>query len=186
VVGGAASRFGPLELVMDIVEMHRSPTGPQVPTRSAGTGWRVPALAGAAAFWLANLAISLTPVAAGYRSALSIPYVPMLGEAAAGGLVVAAVVAFLLTRFPDRVPGHGPLGKALALAVGALLLLTLFLALPSLSRSKVADPGHWLLVGTAINTIRILALGVTIGLVTRARTTRQDRHHLVARREAQS
>jgi len=110
----------------------------------------------------------------------------MLGAAAAAVLVVAAVVAFLLTRFPDRVPGHGPLGKALALAVGALLLLTLFLALPSLSRSKVADPGHWLLVGTAINTIRILALGVTIGLVTRARTTRQDRHRLLARREAQS
>jgi len=161
---GAGSRFGP----------------------SAGTGWRVPALAGAGAFWLANLAISLTPVAAGYRSALSIPYLPMLGAAAVGGLVVAAVVAFLLTRFPDRVPGHDALGKALALAVGALVLLTLFLALPSLSRANLADPGHWLLVGAAIDTIRILALGVAIGLVTRARTTRQERHRLVARREAQS
>jgi hypothetical protein len=36
----------------------------------------VPALAGAAAFWLVNLAISLTPVAADYRAALSISYNP--------------------------------------------------------------------------------------------------------------
>ena len=169
---------------MDTAAMHRSST--RSPVSTGSTGWLVPALAGAAAFWLANLAISLTPFAAGYRSALSIPYLPMLGEAAAGGLCVAAVVASLLTRVPDRVPGHGPLGKAVALAVGALVLLTLFLGLPSLLRSQAADPGHWLLVGTAIDTIRFLALGVTIGLVTRARTTRQDRHRLVATREERS
>ena len=171
---------------MDFIEMRTSPTRPPVPTRSPGTEWRVPALAGAAAFWLANLAISLTSVAAGYRRALSIPYVPMLAEAAVGGLVVAALVAFLLSRFPGRVPGHGPLGKALALAVGALVLLTVSLALPSVARSNVADPGRWLLVGTAINTIRFVALGVTIGLVTRARRTRQNRRRQVTRREAPS
>ncbi len=170
---------------MDIVEVGTSQTRPPAPTRS-GKGWRVPALAGAAAFWLANLAISLTPVAAGYRRALSIPYLPMLVEAAVGGLVVAALVAFLLTRYPDRVPGHGPLGKGLALAVGVLVLLTLFLALPSVQGSKVADPGRWLLVGTAINAIRILALGVAIGLVTRARATRQQRRRQVTRRKAPS
>jgi hypothetical protein len=50
----------------------------------------------------------------------------------------------------------------------------------------VADPGHWLLVATVFNAIRLMALGVTIGLITRGRAIRQDRHHLVTRREAQS
>jgi hypothetical protein len=131
---------------------------------------------------LANLAISLTPVAADFRSALSTAYVPMLVEAAAGGLVVAGAVAFLLKRFVDHLPGHGPLGKALVLAAVALVLLTVFVGVPSKLRSDVADPGHWLLVETVINAIRILALGVAVGLVTRAQTTRQDRHRPVARK----
>ena len=167
---------------MDSVEVQRS--GARGPARvsSAAAGWWVLALAGAAAFWLANLAISLTPVAAEFRSARSIAYVPMLVEAAVGGLVVASAVAFLLTRFPGQVPGHSPLGKALVLAAVALVLLTVVVAAPSTVRSDVADPGHWLLVETAINAIRLLALGVAIGLVSRARTTRNDRRRPVARK----
>lgn len=73
---------------MDIVEVQRSGAGDPGPTGSTGptaTGWGVPALGGAAAYWLTNAAISVTPVAAGYRSALSIPYVPMLlGRRSAG------------------------------------------------------------------------------------------------------
>ncbi|HEX2704374.1 MAG TPA: hypothetical protein VHM65_01340 [Candidatus Lustribacter sp.] len=135
---------------------------------------------------MANLVISMTPVAAGYRSALSIPYLPMLLEAAAGGLVVAGAVAFLLVRYPQRVPGAGPLRKALLLGLGALVLLTVLVEVPSKLRSDLADPGHWLLVATVFNAIRILALGVTIGLVTRARRTRPDPHRPVTRRQAQS
>ena len=142
------------------------------PTRPAGTGWWVPAFAGAAAFWSANLVISMTPVAAAYRSALSIPYLPMLVEAAVGGLVVAGA-ACMLVRYPHRVPGAGPLRKALLLGLGALVLLTVLVEVPSKLRSDVADPGHWLLVATVFNAIRILALGLTIGLVTRARRPRQ-------------
>ena len=170
---------------MDIVEVPPSGTRSSRPTRPAGTGWWVPALAGAAAFWLANLVISMTPVAAGYRSALSIPYLPMLVEAAVGGLVVAGAVAFMLVRYPQRVPGAGPLRKALLLGLGALVLLTVLVEVPSKLRSDVADPGHWLLVATVFNAIRILALGVTIGLVTRARRPRRDRHRPVTRREAE-
>jgi len=43
------------------------------------------AVGGALGFWLANFAISLTPLAADYRAALSIAYLPMLLEALAGG-----------------------------------------------------------------------------------------------------
>ena len=60
-----------------------------------------PALAGAAAFWVVNLAISLTPVAADYRAALSISYIPMLVEAAIGGIAIGLLVSWALLRFPD-------------------------------------------------------------------------------------
>lgn len=150
------------------------------PVRSAG--WGIPALAGAAAFWSANFAISLTPAAADFRSARSITYGPMLLEAAVAGLALGAAVAFVLSRFADRLPGRSPLGKALTLAAGALLLLTVLVAGPSTLASDVTDPGHWLLVETVINAIRILALGMAIGLVARSRTNRRERHGLVARR----
>lgn len=143
------------------------------PVRSAG--WWVPALAGAAAFWSANFAISLTPVAADFRSARSITYGPMLVDAAVAGLAVGAAVAFLLSRFADRLPCHSPLGKALMLAAGALLMLTVLVAVPSTLTSNVTDPGHWLLVETVINAIRILALGMAVGLVALARTHRRER-----------
>ena len=167
---------------MDSVEVQRSGARDAGPAGSAAGGWWVPALAGAAAFWLANLAISSTPVAADFRAALDIPYVPMLLEAAVGGTVIAGAVAFVLARFADHLPGHGPLGKALVLATVALVLLTVVVGLPSTLRSDVADPGHWWLVETVINAIRFLALGVAVGLVTRARATRQDRHRPVVRK----
>ena len=47
-------------------------------------------IAGGAAFWLSNFAISRTPIAAEYRAALSISYYPMLLEALIGGLVIAS------------------------------------------------------------------------------------------------
>ena len=46
------------------------------------------AVAGGLGFWVANFAISLTPIAAEYRAALSISYYPMLFEALIGGLVI--------------------------------------------------------------------------------------------------
>ena len=157
--------------------------GVRGPGRATAGGWWVVALVGAAAFWLANLAISLTPVAAAYRDALSIAYVPMLVEAAVGGLVVATVVTLPLARVPDRMPGHGPVAKAVLLAVAALVLVTVLLEVPAKLRAGVADPGHWLLVATVFNAIRILALGVAIGLAARSRTTRHDRHRAVASRK---
>jgi hypothetical protein len=153
--------------------------------RIAGATWWGPALAGAAAFWLSNLAISWTPVAADYRAAMSVPYVAMLLEAAVGGLVVAVVLALLLARFPDRIPGNGALRQAILLVVVVLVVVTLLVEVPSKLRAGVADPGHWLLVATVFNVIRFLALGVTIGSTSLRRATRQGDHQ-VTRREARS
>ncbi len=139
-------------------------------------GWLAPALAGAAAFWLANLAISATPVAAGYRSALAIPYVPMLVEAAAGGLVLSSALASLIVHYPAKIPGSGPLTKAVLLGAAALVILTIGLELPSKLSSGIDDPAHWLLVATVFNVVRVLALAVTVGLVMGAGGQERNRH----------
>ena len=156
---------------MDVAEVPPSCTRSPRPTKPTGTGWWVPALAGAAAFWSANLVISKTPIATAYRSAMSIPYVPMLVESAAGGLLVSGALTFVLVRHRHRVPGAGPARKALLLGMGALVLLTVLVEVPSTLRSDVADPVHWLLVFAVFNAIRILALSVTVGLVICARGT---------------
>jgi hypothetical protein len=164
-----------------MVEPERSGAGARGPVSAPRTRWWVRVLAGAGAFWLVNLLISLTPIAADYRSALSIPYVPMLVEAAVGGLLVAGGLVFVLARFAEHVPGRDPLVKALVLAAVALVLATVLVEVPSKLPSDVTDPGRWLLVAAAINTLRLLALGVAIGLSSRPRTVRHDRHRQVTR-----
>lgn len=149
-------------------------------------GWRTPALAGAAAFWLANLALSTTQVAAAYRSALGIAYLPMLLEAAAGGLVLGGAVAFVLVRHPATIPGAGLLTKAVLVGAGALVILTIGLELPSKLSSGVDDPARWLSVATAFNVIRTLALAVTIGLVAGDGSPRRSRRRGPTRTETQT
>jgi len=113
---------------------------------------------------------------------MSITYVPMLIQAAVGGLLIATVVAAVLVRYQDRVPGTGPLSRALWLSAAALVLLTVFVEAPSKLLSGVPDSGHWLLVATAFNVIRVLALGVAIGLVTRAGQAGAGAHSRVSER----
>lgn len=141
-------------------------------------------LAGAVTFWLVNLLISLTPIAGDYRSAMSIPYREMLVEAAVGGLVVASAVAYLLLRHPDKVPGRDLPTKGLVLGTGVLALLTVLVEVPSKLHADVVDPGHWLIVATAFNAIRVLALAIATALVVRARADRHDAHHPRGRQEA--
>lgn len=152
---------------MDVVEAAR--TGARRSARPAWAGWTVLTLTGAAAFWSANLLISLTPSAAAYRSALSIRYVPMLLEAAVGGLVLAGVVAMVLLRFGARIPGGGPVPQSLFLAACALVIATAVVEVPAKLGAGIEDPGRWLLVATVFNTVRVLALGLAIGLVARRR-----------------
>jgi len=166
---------------MGVVRSTRS--GVAKSTSPAHQGWLVLTLAGGAAFWSANLVISLTPSAAAYRSALSIRYVPMLVEAAVGGLFVAGVVALLLLRFPGRVPGGSVMRKALFLAGCALVVLTALVEVPSKLSADLDEPGRWLVVATVINAIRVLALGTAIGLLLRVRGVRAE-HHRSASKES--
>jgi hypothetical protein len=56
-------------------------------------------IAGAAAFWATTFAISLTPIAADYRVAFSISYVPMLFDSLIAGLIIGGCISYSLLRF---------------------------------------------------------------------------------------
>jgi NhaP-type Na+/H+ or K+/H+ antiporter len=122
------------------------------------------AFVGGAAFWVTNFAISLTPVAAEYRAALSISYVPMLIESLIGGMFVGFFVSFCLLRFYDRIPTRDPVLKSLILSIIALIVVSTVLEGPA----RFLAPGdglRYFLIGALFNVLRILALGMAVGLL---------------------
>ena len=129
--------------------------------------WRKTAIlaaAGAFAFWVANFAISRTPIAAEYRAALSISYLPMLLEALIGGLLIGTCVSFFLVRFFEKIPTKDPIMKSLMLTLFVLILVTILIGGPS-SYLATGNVWRYFAIGTTINIIRILALGMTIGIL---------------------
>jgi hypothetical protein len=134
------------------------------------------AIGGGLGFWIANFAISLTPIAAEYRAALSISYLPMLLEALLGGLIIGFCVSYGLLRFYDGIPTKNPILKSVTLSLVALLVVTVLIEAPAKSLTTTSDPVRYFLIGTLFNGLRILALGLVIGylydwLAARARTS---------------
>jgi len=128
--------------------------------------WRkvsILAIAGGAAFWVTNLAISLTPIAADYRAALSISYFPMLLQAFLGGLIIGFCVSYFLLRFFDKIPTKNPILKSLLLSFIALIIVTLLIEAPSKFLTTTSEALHYFLIGGLFNVLRILALGIAIG-----------------------
>jgi hypothetical protein len=119
-------------------------------------------IVGGAAFWATNFAISLTPIAAEYRDALSISYFPMIVESLLGGLIIGFFVSLFLLRFFDRIPTDNPIVKSVIISIIGLVLITLLLQVPVVY-STPNDALRYFLIGTMFNVIRILALGITIG-----------------------
>jgi len=127
--------------------------------------WRkvlVLAIAGGLGFWVATFAISLTPIAAEYRAALSIAYLPMLVESLVGGLVIGFCVSYLLLRFFDKLPTKTPILKSVVLSLIVLVLVTILLQNPA-SLLTTSDDLRYFLIGTVFNVLRFLALGIAIG-----------------------
>jgi hypothetical protein len=119
-------------------------------------------IAGGVAFWAANFAISRTAIAAEYRTALSISYLPMLIESLIGGLIIGFFVSYSLLRWSDRIPTQNPILKSLILSLIVLLIATILLGVPATGLTP-SDPLRYLLTGASFNVLRILALGVVIG-----------------------
>ena len=121
-------------------------------------------IAGGAAFWLSNFAISRTPIAAEYRAAMSISYFPMLLEALLGGLIIAACVSYCLLRFFDKLPTKNAILKSVMLSFIVLVFVTITIG-GSSSYRATGDIPRYFLIGTTFNGIRFLALGLGIGYV---------------------
>jgi len=134
-------------------------------TRSRGV-WgtaSILAIGGGLGFWVANFAISLTPIAAEYRAALSISYLPMLLEALLGGLILGFCVSDLLLRFFDNIPTKSPILKSVILSLISLIIVTMLIEVPAKSLTTTSDALRYFLIGTMFNGLRILALAVVIG-----------------------
>jgi hypothetical protein len=126
--------------------------------------WRkvvILAIVGGLAFWVTNFAISRTPIAAEYRTALSISYLPMIVESLIGGLIIGFFVSFFLLRFFDKIPTKNPILKPVILCF-IVLIITTILEVPASSLAS-SDPLRYFLIGTMFNVLRILALGIVIG-----------------------
>ena len=120
-------------------------------------------VAGGLGFWVANFAISLTPIAAEYRAALSIPYLPMLLEALLGGLIIGFCVSYFLLRLFDRLPTKNPILKSVTLSFIILLIATMLIEVPAKFLAPMNDALRYFLIGTMFNVLRILVLGIVIG-----------------------
>ena len=128
--------------------------------------WRKVAIltiVGGFAFWLANFAISLTPIAAEYRAALSISYFPMLLESLLGGLIIGFCVSYFLLRFFDKLPTKNPILKSIILSGIVLIIVTMLLEVPAKLLTPTSDALRYFLIGAIFNVLRFLALGIGIG-----------------------
>lgn len=117
---------------------------------------------GGLAFWLANFAISRTPIAAEYRTALSISYYPMLVQSLIAGLIIGFCVSYFLLRFFDKIPTKNAILKSVILSFIVLIIVTILIGGPS-SFLTPNDPLRYFLIGALFNVLRILALGIGIG-----------------------
>jgi NhaP-type Na+/H+ or K+/H+ antiporter len=120
-------------------------------------------IAGGSGFWVANFAISRTPIAAEYRASLSISYLPMLLESLLGGLVIGFCVSYFLFRFFDKIPTRNPIQKSVILSFIALIIVTILIEAPASFLTTTNDTLRYFLIGAMINVLRILALGIVIG-----------------------
>lgn len=120
-------------------------------------------ICGGLAFWAANFATSLLPIAAEYRAALSIAYLPMvLVESLLGGLAIAAFVSYFLLRFFDRIPARNSIFKACVLSCLTLGISTIITA----GASKLLqqdDAVRYFFIGAVLNVPRFLILGFAVG-----------------------
>ena len=110
--------------------------------------------AGGAAFWITDFVISVSPIAAEYRAAFSISYLPMaLVEALVGGLIIGCCVSYFLLRFFDKIPTKNPILKSVILCFIVLIIVTILIGGPS-SFLATSDVLRYFLIGATFNVLR--------------------------------
>jgi hypothetical protein len=118
-------------------------------------------IGGGLAFWAATIAISLTPIRAEFRAALSMSYIQtVLVDALLGGIIISCFVSFFLLRFFDKIPAKNPILKSVILS---FIPYAISLILLGVAASRTSDALHIFLIGAALNVPTFLILGIVIG-----------------------
>lgn len=124
-------------------------------------------VAGGLAFWVTTIALSLTPIAAEYRAALSLSYFQtVFVEALIAGMIIGCCVSFALLRLFEKLPSKSAILKCEILSLIALAILFIPVQIAA-SRAESADALHVFLIGAALNVPRFLLLGFVIGYLYR-------------------
>ena len=128
----------------------------------------IPAMGGGVVFWAATIAISLLPIAAEYRAAVSNASIQTVWVASLPvGMLIGCGASYCLLRFFNAIPTRNPILKSVILSVIALALSTLLIEVPQ-SLLRTSDPWRYLLIGIMLNVPRFLMLGMAIGYLTNA------------------
>lgn len=125
-------------------------------------------VAGGVAFWAATIALSLLPIAAEYRAALSLDYFQtVFVEALAAGTIIGACVSFVLLRFFDKLPTKNAILKSEILSLVAFAILSILVQVAT-SRVGSSDALRVFLIGMALNVPRFFLLGLIVGYLYRS------------------
>jgi hypothetical protein len=126
-------------------------------------------IGGGIAFWATTFIFSLLPIAAEYRTALSISYLPMiLVQSSIGGMVISCCLSYFLLRFFDKIPTRSPILKSTILSIVALGIASI---LVQVAASGTSDAMNVFLTGTVLNLPRFLVLGIVIGYLFKRTTS---------------
>jgi hypothetical protein len=118
-------------------------------------------IGGAVAFWATTIALSLLPMMAEFRAALSIPYIEgALEEPLLGGMIIACCLSYFLLRFFDKIPTKNPIPKSVIVSFVAMGIVFILLGVAA---SRTSDALHIFLIGVTFNIPRFLFLGIVIG-----------------------
>jgi len=115
-------------------------------------------IGGGMVFWAVTLASSLLPVAGQFRTALSIPHILVLVASLPAGLVIGFGVSYFLVHYFDKIPAEGPILKSLILSLVSLIAIEAAITL-----TRLGDTLYNIAVGAALDVVRFLLLGVSIG-----------------------
>ena len=125
-------------------------------------------IGGSVEFWAITIAISLLPIAAEFRAALSISYVQVvIYDTLLAGIIISGCVSFFLLRFFDKIPTQDPISKSVLLSFIVLIIVTMLIEVPAKFLAPTNDALRYFLIGAIFNVLRILALGIGIGYLYR-------------------
>src|SRR4030042_3310349 len=75
-------------------------------------------IGGGVVFWAITIAISLLPIAAEFRAALSISYVQVvIYDTLLAGIIISGCFSFFLLRFFEKIPTKNPIIKAVIISL---------------------------------------------------------------------